>query len=124
MNLKAEDITKEELKQIQKQREIKQRQEKEKEYKKDKKLIEFSKKIMFCVISVSFIVIIFTMYIMIKLANTTYLDILIIETFKFSKVAVIFYYSKACVENFQKIKNANQLKMQEYIQNIKDEENI
>ena len=123
MNLKREDITNEELREITKRRKEKAKQEKAKEDKKEKKLIEFSKKIMFCILLSAFIIIVFSMYIIRRTNNTTYLDTLIIEVFKFSKVAVMFYYAKAAIENHQKIKNSNnikQLEIQQMINNFNE----
>lgn len=118
MNLKREDITDKELMLISKQRKAKQKQERANEVKKEKKLMEFSKKIMFFVYLQSIVNTIFSMYIINKTGNTTYLDILIIETFKLSRIAVIFYYIKAGVENYQKIKNQKLLQLQETINQI------
>lgn len=88
------------------------------EVKQEKKLIEFSKKIMFFIMMSAFAVILFTMYIIFKTKNLTPLNTLIVEVFNFSKVAVMFYYSKACVENFQKIKSKDViLKLKEKIEN-------
>ncbi|MGP1488372.1 MAG: hypothetical protein ACTTIX_04155 [Peptoanaerobacter stomatis] len=116
------DITDEELKSIKRQRKQKQSLKKQ-ETLKERKFIEFSKKIMFSILSASFAVIIFAMYIIRKTNNTTYLDTLIIEVFKFSKTAVIFYYSKASIENYQKIKQSKKIE-QINIQNEINQEEI
>lgn len=82
------------------------RQRKQAELKREKKTIEFSKKIMFFVMSTSFIVILFSFYIMNKTRNTMYLDTLITETLNFAKIGVGFYSAKAATENVFKIKNS------------------
>nr|DAY21027.1 MAG TPA: hypothetical protein [Caudoviricetes sp.] len=116
------DITDEELKSIKRQRKQKQSLKKQ-ETLKERKFIEFSKKIMFSILSASFAVIIFAMYIIRKTNNTTYLDTLIIEVFKFSKTAVIFYYSKASIENYQKIKQSKKTEQMQILNNIQNEIN-
>lgn len=78
---------------------------KEKLKKREQKSIEFSKKIMFFVMSTAFVVILFSMYIINRTQNTTYLDTLITETLSFAKIGVGFYSTKAAAENVFKIKN-------------------
>lgn len=103
--LKREEITAKELKQLEIQRQLQEKEALKKEITKEKKQIEFSKKIMFFVMATAFAVILFSMYIIRITENTTYLDTLITETFSFSKIAVGFYSAKAATENYQKIKN-------------------
>lgn len=98
------DITDDEYKLIKLKRERDEKKEQIKEIKKEKKLIEFSKKIMFFVMATSFVVILFSMYIIRLTRNTTYLDTLIVETLNFAKIGVGFYSAKACVENVFKNK--------------------
>lgn len=85
------------------------RRRKEKLKKSDKKSIEFSKKIMFFVMSTAFVVILFSIYIINKTGNTMYLDTLIVETLNFAKIGVGFYSTKAAAENVFKIKNSTKV---------------
>lgn len=93
------DLTSEEKRIITKHR-------KEKLKKNGQKSIEFSKKIMFFVMSTAFVVILFSMYIINRTQNTMYLDTLITETLSFAKIGVGFYSTKAAAENVFKIKNS------------------
>ncbi len=93
------DLTLEEKRIITKRR-------KEKLKKSGQKSIEFSKKIMFFVMSTAFVVILFSIYIINKTQNTMYLDTLITETLNFAKIGVGFYSTKAAAENVFKIKNS------------------
>lgn len=85
-------------------------QEKEEinEIKKEKKLIEFSKKIMFFVMLSAFIVIFYSMYVIHKTNDLTSLGILISETMQFAKVGVGFYSVKAMAENISKYRTNNE----------------
>lgn len=74
--------------------------------KKERNSLEFSKKIMFFVMSTAFVVILFSIYIINKTQNTMYLDTLITETLNFAKIGVGFYSTKAAAENVFKIKNS------------------
>ena len=74
--------------------------------KKERNSLEFSKKIMFFVMSTAFVVILFSIYIINKTQNTTHLDTLITETLNFAKIGVGFYSTKAAAENVFKIKNS------------------
>lgn len=107
MKIQRSDITDEELERIARRRESEQKNQKKKMQKKQRRALEFSKFIMLCMLFSAFYVIFFASYIIRRTGNTTYLDTLIVEVFKFSKVAVGFYAAKAGAENVFKIrKNA------------------
>lgn len=89
-----------------------QKHRRKEETRNEKRVVEFSKKIMFFVMSTAFLVIAFAIYIINKTSNTTYLDVLISETLAFAKIGVGFYSAKAATENVFKIRKNNEIRIE------------
>lgn len=111
------EITDDELKEISIKRQILSKKKRQNELKKEKKLIEFSKKIMFFVMFSAFVVILYSMYLMRKTGDVSQLGTLITETMDFAKIGVGFYSSKAMVENVFKGRNKNKQIIENLTQN-------
>lgn len=73
-----------------------------KELRREKKLVSFSKRVMFFVMLLAFIVSFYAMGIIFITRNTSCLDSLLDNAFDFAKVGVGFYSAKAMVENVKK----------------------
>lgn len=112
-----DEITDDELKEISIKRQILSKKKRQNELKKEKKLIEFSKKIMFFVMFSAFVVILYSMYLMRKTDDVSQLGTLITETMDFAKIGVGFYSSKAMVENVFKGRNKNKQIIENLTQN-------